>query len=67
MRALTELERKLLTTTIAHQLTWTSASQYVRDDALYKAARLIERLETVGIHGATLKRAIEKLMAEDAA
>jgi len=67
MRALTELERHLLTVTISRELIWAGETSHNCDHAWAKAKALIERLEAIGIHGATLKRAVEKLMAEDAA
>jgi hypothetical protein len=67
MRPLTELERHQLIVTIARELAWMSSTQYVKDDSWHKAKGLIARLEENGIHGATLKRAVEKLMTENVA
>jgi hypothetical protein len=65
MRPLTDLERTVLVETIAHQIRWTRSQGCEQNDARREARSIVDRLEAIGVHGATLKRAVEKLMTQD--
>jgi hypothetical protein len=59
---LTTAERGQLIERVAQALCWAARSQQDRDDYRYRARIVVDSLDSAAHHGATLKRAADKII-----
>jgi hypothetical protein len=67
MKALTTQQRKHLISVVARSLAWNQLSTDTKNHCTWSAETVVSDLERLGVSGASIKRAIERLAQDEVA